>query len=58
MIIAVGGCVGQAEGEEITRQAPYVDMVFGPQSYHRLPEMLAQIEQKVKGKRRKILYHG
>ena len=55
MIIAVGGCVGQAEGEEITRQAPYVDMVFGPQSYHRLPEMLAQIEQKVKGKRRKIV---
>ncbi len=55
MIIAVGGCVGQAEGEEITRQAPYVDMVFGPQSYHRLPEMLAQIEQKIKGKRKKIV---
>lgn len=55
MIIAVGGCVGQAEGEEITRQAPYVDMVFGPQSYHRLPEMLAQIEHKIKGKRRKIV---
>jgi tRNA-2-methylthio-N6-dimethylallyladenosine synthase len=55
MIIAVGGCVGQAEGEEITRQAPYVNMVFGPQSYHRLPEMLAQVEQKVKGKRRKVI---
>ncbi len=55
MIIAVGGCVGQAEGEEITRQAPYVDMVFGPQSYHRLPEMLAQVEHKVKGKRRKVV---
>lgn len=55
MIIAVGGCVGQAEGEEITRQAPYVNMVFGPQSYHRLPEMLAHVEQKVKGKRRKIV---
>ena len=55
MIIAVGGCVGQAEGEEITRQAPYVDMVFGPQSYHRLPEMLAQIERKTKGKRKKIV---
>ena len=55
MIIAVGGCVGQAEGEEITRQAPYVDMVFGPQSYHRLPEMLAQVEHKVKGKRRKVI---
>lgn len=55
MIIAVGGCVGQAEGAEITRQAPYVNMVFGPQSYHRLPEMLAHVEQKVKGKRRKIV---
>ena len=55
MIIAVGGCVGQAEGEEITRQAPYVNMVFGPQSYHRLPEMLAQLQQKVKGKRRTII---
>ncbi|MCX7343652.1 MAG: tRNA (N6-isopentenyl adenosine(37)-C2)-methylthiotransferase MiaB [Proteobacteria bacterium] len=55
MLIAVGGCVGQAEGAEITRQAPYVDMVFGPQSYHRLPEMLAQLEHKVKGKRRRIV---
>lgn len=42
MVIAVGGCVGQAEGDEITRQAPYVDMVFGPQTYHRLPELIAQ----------------
>jgi len=42
MLIAVGGCVGQAEGEEITRRAPYVDMVFGPQTYHRLPEMVAR----------------
>lgn len=42
MIIAVGGCVAQAEGAEITRQAPYVDIVFGPQTYHRLPEMIAK----------------
>lgn len=42
MIIAVAGCVAQAEGEEIVRRAPYVDMVFGPQTYHRLPEMVAQ----------------
>lgn len=42
MILAVAGCVAQAEGEEIVRRAPYVDMVFGPQSYHRLPEMVAQ----------------
>lgn len=41
-IIAVAGCVAQAEGAEIMRQAPYVDMVFGPQTYHRLPEMIAK----------------
>lgn len=42
MVIAVAGCVAQAEGEEILARAPYVDMVFGPQTYHRLPEMVAQ----------------
>jgi len=42
MIIAVAGCVAQAEGAEIMRRAPVVDMVFGPQSYHRLPEMIAR----------------
>ena len=42
MTIAVAGCVAQAEGEEILARAPYVDMVFGPQTYHRLPEMVAQ----------------
>ncbi len=42
-LIAVAGCVAQAEGEEILRRAPYVDMVFGPQSYHRLPEMIARV---------------
>jgi tRNA-2-methylthio-N6-dimethylallyladenosine synthase len=41
MMLAVGGCVGQAEGAEIIRRAPFVDLVFGPQSYHRLPEMIA-----------------
>jgi tRNA-2-methylthio-N6-dimethylallyladenosine synthase len=40
--IAVAGCVAQAEGEEILRRAPAVDLVFGPQSYHRLPELLAR----------------
>jgi tRNA-2-methylthio-N6-dimethylallyladenosine synthase len=40
MLIAVGGCVGQAEGEEIFKRAPYVDIVLGPQSYHQLPEMV------------------
>jgi len=41
-LIAVAGCVAQAEGEEILRRAPYVDIVVGPQSYHRLPEMVAR----------------
>jgi len=42
MLVGVAGCVAQAEGEEILRRAPFVDMVFGPQTYHRLPEMIAQ----------------
>lgn len=42
MKIAVAGCVAQAEGEEITRRAPVVDMVVGPQAYHRLPELIAR----------------
>ncbi|MGE5548297.1 MAG: tRNA (N6-isopentenyl adenosine(37)-C2)-methylthiotransferase MiaB [Solirubrobacterales bacterium] len=42
MIIAVAGCVAQAEGEEILRRAPFVDIVLGPQTYHRLPEMVAR----------------
>jgi len=46
MLIAVGGCVAQAEGAEIQRRAPYVDMVFGPQTYHRLPEMLAKAARR------------
>lgn len=41
MIIAVTGCVAQAEGEEIMKRAPYVDMVVGPQSYHELPKLIA-----------------
>ena len=42
MLIGVGGCVAQAEGAEIMRRAPYVDIVFGPQTTHRLPEMVAR----------------
>ncbi|MGM0559461.1 MAG: tRNA (N6-isopentenyl adenosine(37)-C2)-methylthiotransferase MiaB [Pseudomonadota bacterium] len=42
MLLAVAGCVAQAEGEEIVRRAPQVDMVFGPQTYHRLPELVAR----------------
>ena len=40
MLIGVAGCVAQAEGEEIMARAPAVDLVFGPQSYHRLPELV------------------
>ena len=42
MVIAVAGCVAQAEGEEIVRRARSVDLVFGPQSYHRLPDLLSR----------------
>ncbi|GAJ28744.1 tRNA (N6-isopentenyl adenosine(37)-C2)-methylthiotransferase MiaB [Acidomonas methanolica] len=41
-VIAVAGCVAQAEGEEILARAPFVDIVLGPQTYHRLPEMVAR----------------
>ncbi len=41
-ILAVAGCVAQAEGHEILARAPYVDIVLGPQTYHRLPEMVAR----------------
>ena len=40
--IGVAGCVAQAVGEEIKTRAPYVELVFGPQTYHRLPELLAR----------------
>ncbi len=42
MILAVAGCVAQAEGAQIVARAPYVDIVLGPQTYHRLPEMVAR----------------
>ena len=44
MMLAVSGCVGQAEGQEILRRAPFVDLVMGPQNYHRLPELLRRAE--------------
>jgi tRNA-2-methylthio-N6-dimethylallyladenosine synthase len=43
--IGVAGCVAQAEGEEIMRRQPAVDLVVGPQSYHRLPEMEARVRE-------------
>ncbi len=43
--IAVAGCVAQAEGEEIARRADAVDLVFGPQTYHRLPDLVARLDR-------------
>jgi tRNA-2-methylthio-N6-dimethylallyladenosine synthase len=43
LVIGVGGCVASQEGEAIRARAPYVDIVFGPQTLHRLPEMLEQV---------------
>ena len=47
MQVAVAGCVAQAEGEEIMRRAPVVDLVIGPQSYHRLPELIARTSREL-----------
>ena len=56
MILAVAGCSAQALGDEILRQAPYVDMIFGPQTYHQLPEMIAKLSRaKSKDPRATIL---
>lgn len=48
VIIAVAGCVGQAEGEEIFKRVPYVDIVVGPQSYHQLPDLVTKIMRNEK----------
>jgi tRNA-2-methylthio-N6-dimethylallyladenosine synthase len=44
--ITIAGCVAQAEGEEIRRRAPEVDLVVGPQAYHKLPELLARVARQ------------
>lgn len=41
-MIGVGGCVATQEGDSIRDRAPYVDVIFGPQTLHRLPEMIKQ----------------
>jgi tRNA-2-methylthio-N6-dimethylallyladenosine synthase len=45
VLIGVGGCVASQEGDAITRRAPYVDLVFGPQTLHRLPDMIGQLRR-------------
>ena len=47
MTITIAGCVAQAEGEEIMRRAPEVDLVVGPQAYHKLPELIARASRKM-----------
>ena len=46
VIIAVGGCVASQEGEELRRRAPAVDVVFGPQTLHRLPNLISEAQEK------------
>lgn len=46
MIIAVGGCVASQEGEAVKKRAPYVDVVFGPQTIHRLPTLITEASRK------------
>ncbi|HHM04600.1 MAG TPA: tRNA (N6-isopentenyl adenosine(37)-C2)-methylthiotransferase MiaB [Gammaproteobacteria bacterium] len=46
VVIGVGGCVASQEGEAIRARAPFVDMVFGPQTLHRLPQMLDQVRRE------------
>ena len=45
IIIGVGGCVASQEGEAITERAPFVDLVFGPQTLHRLPQMISELRR-------------
>jgi tRNA-2-methylthio-N6-dimethylallyladenosine synthase len=45
LLIGVGGCVASQEGQQIINRAPYVDVVFGPQTLHRLPDLIAQRNQ-------------
>src|SRR6201989_1029716 len=45
VLIGVGGCVASQEGDAITRRAPFVDLVFGPQTLHRLPEMISELRR-------------
>ncbi len=55
LVIGVGGCVASQEGDNIQKRAPYVDMIFGPQTLHRLPQMLDQHHAQVeKPKKEKI----
>lgn len=62
LVIGVGGCVASQEGDNIQKRAPYVDMIFGPQTLHRLPQMLdqhhAQVEKPKKEKLSSLIFHS
>ncbi len=49
LVIGVGGCVASQEGDAIVARAPYVDIVFGPQTLHRLPQLIAERKRQGKG---------
>ncbi len=49
LLIGVGGCVAAQEGANIAKRAPFVDMVFGPQTLHRLPQMVEEAKARIKG---------
>ena len=51
MVIGVAGCVAQAEGAEMMRRAPIIDLVLGPQTYHRLPDLMRQVDKAKKSGR-------
>ena len=53
--IAVAGCVAQAEGKELVKRAPVIDLVFGPLTYHHLPEILKEFEENKGIKKRTII---
>ena len=54
-VIAVAGCVAQAAGAEILNRAPFVDIVLGPQTYHRLPEMIARASRAGQGDKKGVM---
>ncbi len=55
VVIGVGGCVASQEGGAILGRAPYVDLVFGPQTLHRLPAMLDRVRERGPAARRREL---
>ena len=46
-LVIVSGCVAQAESEEMIKREPYIDMVIGPQSYHKIPDLILNYQKKI-----------